>query len=93
MTHPATHFTHAVTRRPGRSVTEGLRAVDTGAPDLGRMLRDHDDYIAALRETGAEVIVLDPLEAFVEEAGRRLEEIRDQELARTGTDKRGTISR
>jgi dimethylargininase len=64
MTHPATHFTHAVTRRPGQSVTGGLRAVDTGAPDLGRMLRDHDDYVAALRETGAEVIVLDPLEAF-----------------------------
>ncbi|WP_444666625.1 dimethylarginine dimethylaminohydrolase family protein [Cereibacter changlensis] len=57
-------FSHAITRRPGASITAGLRAVDTGAPDLALMLRHHQDYIAALRETGATVVELDPLEAY-----------------------------
>ena len=57
-------FTHAICRRPGRSVTEGLRAVDTGAPDLTAMLTDHAAYVQALRSTGASVAVLDPLEEF-----------------------------
>lgn len=64
MTSPATHFSHAITRRPGSSVTEGLRAEDRGAPDRARMLAAHDAYIASLRATGAEVIVLEPLEAY-----------------------------
>src|SRR5690606_8589601 len=57
-------FSHAITRRPGASITAGLRAVDTGAPDLALMLRHHQDYVAALRETGASVVELDPLEAY-----------------------------
>lgn len=57
-------FTHAITRLPGASITAGLRAVDTGAPDLALMRAHHADYVAALRSTGAEVIVLDPLEAY-----------------------------
>lgn len=62
---PKSHsFTHAITRRPAPSVTAGLRAVDTGAPDLDLMLRHHADYIAALRATGATVVELDPLEDF-----------------------------
>lgn len=57
-------FTHAITRAPGRSITGGLRAVDTGAPDLALMLRHHANYVAALKATGATVIELPPLEAF-----------------------------
>lgn len=57
-------FTHALTRLPGQSVTQGLRAEDTGTPDLALMRRHHADYVAALRSTGAEVIELAPLEAF-----------------------------
>jgi dimethylargininase len=57
-------FTHAITRRPSRSIQNGLRAVDTGAPDLALMLAHHAIYIAALRETGARVIELDPLLAY-----------------------------
>ncbi len=57
-------FTHAITRRPGRSVTGGLRAVDTGAPDLAAMLEAHAAYVAALRSTGATVVELEPLEDF-----------------------------
>ncbi len=57
-------FTHAVTRRPAASIIRGLRAVDTGTPDLGLMLTHHRAYVAALRATGAQVTVLDPLEDY-----------------------------
>jgi dimethylargininase len=57
-------FTHAITRKPSGSITAGLRAVDTGTPDLALMQAHHADYIAALRTTGAEVMELAALEAF-----------------------------
>lgn len=57
-------FTHAITRRPAPSVVQGLRAVDTGAPDLALMQAHHADYMAALRATGATVIDLPPLPAY-----------------------------
>lgn len=60
----STQFTHAITRRPSASVTQGLRAVDTGTPDLALMQAHHADYIAALRRTGATVIELPPLDAY-----------------------------
>ncbi|HSF95722.1 MAG TPA: arginine deiminase family protein [Thermohalobaculum sp.] len=57
-------FSHAVTRLPAASIAAGLRAVDTGAPDLTAFRDHHAAYVAALRETGADVSVLEPLEAF-----------------------------
>lgn len=57
-------FSHAITRKPSGSIVAGLRAVDTGTPDLGLMLAHHADYIAALRSTGATVVELDAAEAF-----------------------------
>lgn len=57
-------FTHAITRRPAASIIDGLRAVDTGTPDLATMQAHHAAYIAALRATGAVVVELPPLEAF-----------------------------
>lgn len=57
-------FTHAITRRPAASITDGLRAVDTGTPDLATMEAHHAAYIAALRSTGATVVELPPLDAF-----------------------------
>lgn len=57
-------FTHAITRKPAASITAGLRAVDTGNPDLALMQAHHADYIATLRDTGATVIELDALEAY-----------------------------
>ncbi|MEO5762920.1 MAG: response regulator [Vicinamibacteria bacterium] len=60
-------------------------------------LRAHGDAVALLFVdnpiSGEALTRLDPLEAFVEEAGRRLEELRDQELSKTGTIKRVTIPR
>jgi dimethylargininase len=60
----STHFTHAITRRPAASITCGLRAVDTGTPDLALMQTHHAAYIATLKETGATVIELLPLDAY-----------------------------
>ncbi len=57
-------FTHAITRKPGRSITGGLRAVDTGTPDLDLMLAHHAAYVAALKSAGATVLELDAAEAF-----------------------------
>lgn len=57
-------FTHAICRAPSASITDGLRAVDTGAPNLDTFRHDHADYVAALRSTGAEITVLDALEAY-----------------------------
>lgn len=57
-------FTHAICRSPAQSVTDGLRAVDHGAPDAAQFNRDHEDYVAALRDAGVDVTVLPALEAF-----------------------------
>ncbi len=57
-------FTHAITRCPPASAIHGLRAVDTGSPDLDLMRAHHADYIAALKSTGATVVELPALEAF-----------------------------
>ncbi len=57
-------FSHAITRKPAASIIAGLRAVDTGTPDLAVMQAHHADYIAALRSTGAEVIELDAAAAY-----------------------------
>ncbi len=60
----STHFTHAITRRPAASITRGLRAIDTGTPDVTLMQTHHEAYIATLRDTGATVIELPPLDDF-----------------------------
>lgn len=64
MTDRSFRFTHAISRKPSVSITKGLRAVDTGTPDLDLFARHHADYVRALRDTGAEVLVLEALEAY-----------------------------
>lgn len=64
MTDPTYEFSRAITRRPAPSVIDGLRAEDIGTPDLGRMQKAHDHYVATLKSTGAEVIELPPLDAY-----------------------------
>lgn len=57
-------FTDAVVRRPGQSVTNGLRSTDRGAPDCARFSAEHDAYVNALRGAGLAVHILPPLEEF-----------------------------
>lgn len=64
MTDASFRFTHAITRRPAASILRGLRAVDTGNPDLSVMQQHHAAYIDALRSTGATVVELPALEDY-----------------------------
>lgn len=64
MTEHSYEFSTAITRKPSESVVAGLRAEETGTPDLALMRKHHAAYVATLRETGAEVIELPPLEDF-----------------------------
>ena len=45
-------FTHAIVRRPGANLANGLTTVDLGVPDYPRALRQHDQYCAALEKCG-----------------------------------------
>lgn len=72
-------FSHAICRKPSQSIIDGLRAVDTGTPDLAMFEQHHADYVTTLSTTGAEIIMLDSLEAFpdavfVEDAALCLQE-------------------
>ncbi len=64
MPHPSYTFTHAITRAPAISIVDGLRAVDTGMPDIVQFRADHADYIRTLKSTGATVLELNADEAF-----------------------------
>ncbi len=57
-------FTHAICRRPGRSIVRGLRASDAGDPDFGAFAREHAAYVDALADAGVAVSVQDPLESY-----------------------------
>jgi dimethylargininase len=57
-------FDSAIVRRPAPSVAAGLRALDHGDPNFEGVSREHDAYVAALRDAGVDVEVLDPLDDF-----------------------------
>ena len=57
-------FTHAVCRKPGRSVVHGLRASDAGDPDFDAFAREHAAYVEAVADAGVEVTLLEPIEAW-----------------------------
>lgn len=46
------------------SAANGLRAQDIGTPDVLLMREHHDKYVQALKDAGAEVIILNELEEF-----------------------------
>ncbi len=52
-------FTHAITRRPGPEMVDGITSQSLGKPDFDLALRQHDAYVDALRGLGLEVAVLD----------------------------------
>ena len=79
MEYKSYNFTHAICRKPARSLINGLRAIDTGQPDYDVFVKDHEDYISALKKCGAKVYLLDALEqypdsVFVEDAALCLPE-------------------
>ena len=57
-------FSHAILRRPGRSVIDGLRAHDGPGPAYSHVAAEHEAYARALGQAGVSVEILDPLEDF-----------------------------
>ena len=55
------NFSHAICRAPGERLDTGLRAVDIGNPDPAQFAHDHADYVATLKQAGAEVTLLPAL--------------------------------
>lgn len=52
-------FKHVIVRRPCQAMVEGITsAPELGKPDYALALRQHDDYIAALKQCGVDVTVL-----------------------------------
>ena len=64
MTKFSYQFTHAVVRRPSRSIANGLRATDMGDPDLDLFAEHHRAYVDLLKAAGANVIELEPLDDY-----------------------------
>lgn len=66
-------FSHALCRKPAKSVTNGLRAQDHGDPDHALFIEHHQRYVEALTACGCKVTLLDALEdypdsVFIEDA-------------------------
>lgn len=58
-------FKHTIVRRPCRAVIDGITsAPELGKPDYELALRQHDDYITALKQCGVDVTVLEADERF-----------------------------
>lgn len=57
-------FDAAIVRRPASAVGAGMRALDRGDPTYEGVSSEHAAYVAALRQAGVQVEVLEPLEAF-----------------------------
>jgi len=59
-----TQFSRCIVRRPSPSVTEGLRAVDVGAPSFSHLEAEHQAYIEAMEAAGVKVDTLPALSEF-----------------------------
>ncbi len=57
-------FKYAITRKPSRSLVDGLSDADYGIPDYKKAVAQHNDYIDALKECGLDVTVLEACEDF-----------------------------
>jgi len=57
-------FSHAIVRKPGHSIIDGLSSADNGTPNLVEFQAHHTTYVELLRSTGATVIELPADEAF-----------------------------
>ena len=58
-------FKNAIVRRPGHSLVNGITsAPESGKPDYGLAIKQHDAYIEALKSCGVEVTELQADERF-----------------------------
>ncbi len=60
-----TKFSHVIVRKPARSLIDGITsAPELGKPDYDLAVKQHDDYIAALKQCGVDVTELPALEEY-----------------------------
>lgn len=57
-------FSHAIVRKPCKNFSEGLSSAGLGKPDYFLALRQHEEYINALKRCGLDVTVLPPNEEY-----------------------------
>lgn len=58
-------FKHAIVKKPCRAMIEGITSSpELGKPDYEKALKQHSDYVEALKATGVTVTVLEADEAF-----------------------------
>jgi dimethylargininase len=57
-------FKHAIVRRPGKSLEDGITSASLGKPEYENALQQHDKYIEALRRCGVEVTILEEEERY-----------------------------
>lgn len=57
-------FTKAIVRTPSKSIVNGITSANLGKPNYENALKQHSNYISALKECGVEVTILDANEEF-----------------------------
>ena len=57
-------YTNAITRKPCKNFADGLTTSDMGKPDYKLMLRQHVNYVDALKSLGLQVTELEALDDF-----------------------------
>ncbi len=57
-------FTHAIVRRPGKDMADGITTSTSGSPDYRIALNQFDAYCTVLKGCGLAVTVLDPLQGY-----------------------------
>ena len=57
-------FTHGIVRKPSINFQDGLTTSNLGKPDYDKAIKQHSDYVKALKKCGVEIISLNPDEKF-----------------------------
>ncbi|NMM63101.1 N(G),N(G)-dimethylarginine dimethylaminohydrolase [Clostridium sp. P21] len=55
---------NVVVRKPGKNFADGITTSNLGKPDYEKALKQHEQYIEALRKCGCNVIILDADERY-----------------------------
>ncbi len=53
-------FSKAISRTPGKNFADGITTSDLGSPNYNLVLKQHDAYLAGLKQCGLEVTLLEP---------------------------------
>ena len=57
-------LTHAIVRKPGRSLVKGITEANLGVPDYDKAVTQHAAYVEALRECGLKVNIMEADEEY-----------------------------